>query len=307
MKQSVLMFLVLALGCGTLPEIDAPQAPQGAPPLAAVVDAEQARLVREHDATRVDILVLDVDTRAVLAQTHVGPEGEVEIASTLKPLTLGAALNAGLDPARHFDGEGGQWRLGEFELQDHRAEESFDAELMIVRSSNIGAAKIAQEVGGARVGAFLRQLGLGQSINAERWSSNEGLVLSTGIGFRGTPAALADAYATLAADGWDGNEQVLSAEHAGSVRGMLRSATEGDATGRRASVDGVNVAGKTGSSRLESGYGAWFAGMAPADDPKVVVVVYAEVPEGYGGSVSAPSFARIVEAWRATRAPDEGE
>ncbi|MFK7998987.1 MAG: penicillin-binding transpeptidase domain-containing protein [Polyangiales bacterium] len=305
MKHSSLMLLAAALGCGTLPEIDAPQE-LGAPSLAAAVQAEQARLIEEHDATRLDILVLDVATRAVLARAHVGAEGDVEIASTLKPLTLGAAMDAGLDPARQFDGEGGRWTLGEYELQDHHAEDSFDAQLMLVRSSNIGAAKIAQEVGSARVGAFLRKLGLGQDIEAERWASNEGLVLSTGIGFRGTPMELAGAYATLAADGWDGGERVISAENAQSVRRMLRAATEGDGTGRRARIDGMNVAGKTGSSRLEAGYGAWFAGMAPADHPEIVVVVYAEVPEGYGGSVSAPSFARIASAWT-TRAQDEGE
>lgn len=305
MKPSSLMLLAALIGCGTLPDIDAPQ-PRSAPALAAVVESEQARLIDEHHASRVDILVLDVASRSVLARAHVGADGEVEIASTLKPLTLGAAMDAGLDPAQQFDGEGGHWTLGEFELRDHRAEESFDGELMLVRSSNIGAAKIAQEVGGARVGAFLRKLGLGQSIDAERWASDEGLVLSTGIGFRGTPEALAEAYVTLAADGWDGEEQVLPAEDARSLRRMLRAATLGDATGRRARVAGMDVAGKTGSSRLDDGYGAWFAGMAPADNPEIVVVVYAEVPEGYGGSVSAPSFARIAHAW-STRERDEEE
>lgn len=305
MKPSSLLLLAALIGCGTLPEVDATQ-PHSAPSLSAVVEAEQARLLDEHHASRVDILVLDVVRRSVLARAHVGQDGEVEIASTLKPLTVGAAMDAGLDPTRRFDGEGGRWTLGDFELQDHRAEESFDAELMLVRSSNIGAAKIAQEIGGARVGAFLRKLGLGQSIEAERWASDEGLVLSTGIGFRGTPEALAEAYVTLAADGWNGEEHVLAADDAQSLRRMLRAATEGDATGRRARVDGVEVAGKTGSSRLDDGYGAWFAGMAPADNPEVVVVVYAEVAEGYGGSVSAPSFARIVHAW-STRERDEEE
>jgi cell division protein FtsI (penicillin-binding protein 3) len=308
MKHNVRMFLVLALGCGTLPEIDAPQEPRAAPSLAESVEVEQERLVREHSATRVDILVLDVRTHALLARAHLGSDGEVEIASTLKPLTVGAALHAGLDPTRRFAGENGQWSLGDFELQDHRPEESLNAEFVLVRSSNIGAAKIAEEVGGAHVGAFLRELGLGQDMDPERWATNEGLVLSTGIGFRDTPAALANAYTTLAAGGVDDTgRRVLSREHARRVRGMLRSATGADATGHRANVEGLRVAGKTGSSRLETGYGAWFAGMVPVDEPEIVVVVYAEVPEGYGASVAAPSFARIVDAWRATRAQGEGE
>lgn len=308
MNHSHLLSLVLTLGCAGLPETQISETPVNTTALADRVESEQGQLVEEHAATRVDILVLDVETRALLARGHFGPDGEVDLASTLKPLTIGAALDAGLDPTRRFGGEEGLWTIGGLELQDHRAEESFDAEFALVRSSNIGTAKITEEVGGVRVGAFLRRLGLGENIDAERWASNEGLVLSAGIGFYGTPMALADAYTTLAAGGLDeAGEQVLSVEHALKVRQMLHSATQGDGTGRRASIEGLSVAGKTGSSQLETGYGAWFAGMAPAEDPEIVVVVYAEVPSGYGGSVAAPVFARIVDTWRTTRAQDEAE
>src|SRR5690606_17012461 len=79
-----------------------------------------------------------------------------------------------------------------------------------------------------------------------------------------------------------------------------------DGTGRRAAVDNYRVAGKTGTAwkYADGGYSknrytAWFAGMAPASAPRLVVVVMIDEPTGgayYGGEVAAPVFSNIVTA-----------
>jgi len=67
-------------------------------------------------------------------------------------------------------------------------------------------------------------------------------------------------------------------------------------TGRQGQVDGVRVAGKTGTAEGAGGPHAWFIAVAPADDPTIVVAVMVE-GGGSGGSVAAPIAARVIEAW----------
>jgi cell division protein FtsI (penicillin-binding protein 3) len=84
---------------------------------------------------------------------------------------------------------------------------------------------------------------------------------------------------------------------------MLASVTEEGGTGLKARVVGYSTAGKTGTARkLENGvyvhkYVASFVGYAPASNPRLVVAVMIDEPQGkayYGGSVAAPVFAEIV-------------
>ena len=100
--------------------------------------------------------------------------------------------------------------------------------------------------------------------------------------------------------------RVMSGHTAKSVRDMLQKVVSSQGTGNRASMQGYTAAGKTGTSRKsqngsysQDNYIALFAGMAPAVDPKIVVVALIDQPEKeegyYGGEVSAPLFARIAE------------
>ena len=69
-------------------------------------------------------------------------------------------------------------------------------------------------------------------------------------------------------------------------------------TAQRARVDGLAVAGKTGSIRAAGGVPfAWFAGFAPSRKPEVVVTVLLQGRSG--GADAAPIAARILQAWRA--------
>lgn len=158
---------------------------------------------------------------------------------------------------------------------------------------------------------------------------------SIGYGVGTTTLQMAAVYATLANDGeWvephviseivaaDGertiteprSHQVVSAETARTIRTMLRGVVE-DGTGFRADIDEFPVGGKTGTSNkfiVETGeYSetetiAWFIGIAPIDNPEIVVAVVLDAPSGtiedgrydmrFGGTSAAPIFAEIAES-----------
>ncbi len=87
---------------------------------------------------------------------------------------------------------------------------------------------------------------------------------------------------------------------------MLQGVVSAKGTARRAKVDGYKVAGKTGTAHKvgsqgyeDEHYSALFAGIAPANDPKIVTVVVVDDPSGreyYGGEVAAPILKTI--QWR---------
>jgi cell division protein FtsI (penicillin-binding protein 3) len=94
---------------------------------------------------------------------------------------------------------------------------------------------------------------------------------------------------------------VLSPANAATLRTLMESVVSVDgATGTQARVNGYRVAGKTGTGkRLVDGdytnYEAGsFIGMAPAENPRYVVAVFADTPGGGGGRVAAPAFSKIM-------------
>jgi cell division protein FtsI (penicillin-binding protein 3) len=286
---------------------------------------ELARLTREHRASRAAIVVLEPRTGRILARVGSGPDGDaqtlraVETGSTMKALTVAAALEGGLDPKRRFTGEKGAWTVGGHTLRDASPSDWLDARRVLVRSSNVGAGKIA-ELGTAPLVSLLERLQWRTALApgadaaplppASEWTPGKGFALAAGLGTRATPLHLASAYAALAAgglfvpptpDGTGTPVRVLSPETAAEVRGMLEAAVR-EGTGSGAAVPGVRVGGKTGTARAAATPGAmWghFVGFAPAEAPRLVVSVSVEVPEGAGyagGAVAAPAFARLAAA-----------
>jgi cell division protein FtsI (penicillin-binding protein 3) len=99
--------------------------------------------------------------------------------------------------------------------------------------------------------------------------------------------------------------RVIQRETAQTLLGMLETVVSDEGTARAAALPGVRVAGKTGTAQKwdeETGtysqtrYRAWFIGVAPADDPRVVIVSELDEPKGLlhtGGAVAAPLFASV--------------
>ena len=95
--------------------------------------------------------------------------------------------------------------------------------------------------------------------------------------------------------------QVISEKVSQEVLGMMEQVVRGG-TGRNGYVAGYRVAGKTGTSEKLSGTDASariasFVGMAPANDPKIAVLIVVDEPKGQtgGGAVAAPVAAEVIE------------
>jgi cell division protein FtsI (penicillin-binding protein 3) len=84
---------------------------------------------------------------------------------------------------------------------------------------------------------------------------------------------------------------------------MLRGVLSDGGTASGAAIPGYDLAGKTGTANIaidgkysQTEFVASFIGMVPANDPKLVVAVVVDEPQGdiYGGSVAGPVFQKIV-------------
>lgn len=97
------------------------------------------------------------------------------------------------------------------------------------------------------------------------------------------------------------SHRVISPENAAALRQIMEAVTVvDDATGVKARLDGYRISGKTGTGKQVSdgeyvdGEVASFIGMAPADQPKYVIAVFAHTPGGGGGAIAAPAFSEMM-------------
>ena len=92
--------------------------------------------------------------------------------------------------------------------------------------------------------------------------------------------------------------QATSASTASALTDMMVLVTGPDGSGTNAAIQGVDVAGKTGTAETGSDLGThnWFIGFAPADDPQIAVAVVIEHGGGSGGSLAAPIARNMMEA-----------
>ena len=93
---------------------------------------------------------------------------------------------------------------------------------------------------------------------------------------------------------------VVSESTSKTVLSMMEKVVS-EGTGKNAYVPGYRVAGKTGTSEkltVDGEYIASFVGCAPADDPKIAVLIVIDEPQGYahgGGAIAAPVAGRVIE------------
>tara|TARA_R110001583_G_scaffold154899_5_gene306590 strand:- start:776 stop:2512 length:1737 start_codon:yes stop_codon:yes gene_type:complete len=269
----------------------------------------------------------------------------VEPGSIMKAFTVAAALSNGKYTADSvIDTSPGYMRIKYKTIRDHRNYGPMSLTKVITKSSNIGVAKLAHEMGAEKLWSMLHDAKLGQAtalgfpgeavgkLPYPQKLDKLGLAtLSFGYGLSATPLQLAQAYTAFANKGCvqearliATNEQVpcdqiMPASVAKDMSEMLETVIQRGGTGTRAKVEGYRVGGKTGTSHKvgkggyqDSEYTAVFAGIAPISDPRFVLVVVIDRPQGqeyYGGEVAAPVFARIMEeALRTLQiAPDQSK
>jgi cell division protein FtsI (penicillin-binding protein 3) len=267
-----------------------------------------------------------------------------EPGSTMKPLTLVAALESGrYTPETLIDTSPGRIRVGRKVLPDPRNYGEITLSRVIEKSSQVGVTKVALDLGHEPIWDVFQRFGLGSPTatgfpgessgllpERPRWREIEKVTLAFGYGLTVTPMQLARAYAVFANDGilpelsllhrveTPAGRRVISPTIAQQVRDVLEAVTGESGTATRARVDGYSVGGKTGTVHkvgaggyLDDQYVALFAGIAPVDDPRFVTVVVLDRPKGDrygGGAAAAPVFARVAaETLRLLGVPPEIE
>jgi len=261
--------------------------------------------------------------------------------STLKAFLIAGGLESGaIAPGDRFDGDNGSYRVPGKTITDTHPHGMMSlADIMRV-SSNIGAVKIAYQMGASQHYEMLRAFGFGSSTDSrfpgessgqmrswQDWQPLDHATIAFGQGITVTPIQLASATSALANGGmlvrprlvsarrapggmWHSSankpvRRAVGADTAARVLELMEGVVTATGTASRAGLRGVRVAGKTGTAQKwdpttksfsNDRFVAWFIGVVPADDPKLVIVVgvdEARRPAHTGGATAAPLFAKV--------------
>lgn len=246
-------------------------------------------------------------------------QGVYELGSTFKIFAVAQALELGLvNPETMVDADApmrwGRHLIKEFQGKNYGPLLSVTD--VIVKSSNVGTARLALQIGSTRQQAFLRSLGLFEATPIEmveaagakplipaRWPEIVTITTSYGHGMSASPMHLAAAYATIANGGIKVTPTILRRDEpmsgprvmreevaAQSVEMLRQVVTRGTAS--LGEVPGYAVAGKTGTADKPRRSGGYyddkvvntFASIFPANDPKYVLIVTLDEPVETSGS-----------------------
>ncbi len=312
----------------------------------AAMESELGRAMASFQARGAAGIVLDVATGEVIAMAsfpsfnpnRVGMAGTdelrnnvtqsvYELGSTFKPITMAAAMDTGVvtSMARRFDATA-PIQVGRYTIHDDRGHEQrrwLNIPETLIHSSNIATARIADEVGAARMQAMFRKLGFDTRPDIEikekggplwptYWARTTVMTTAYGHGIAVTPLHLASAYAALVNGGvWRPATLLKVAPgHAAKGRRVISEATSArmrqllrlvvlQGTGKKGEAPGYRVGGKTGTAEAAAAGGydrhrnvSTFAAAFPMDSPRYVVIAMLDSPKG-----NAESFGITTAAW----------
>jgi cell division protein FtsI (penicillin-binding protein 3) len=302
--------------------------------------------ITQTGASSGSLVMLDVPTGEILAmvnQPSFNPNsrerGEAgvqrnraatdvfEPGSVVKPFTIAAALESGqFNDQSQIDTRPGNMRLANFTIKDTRNYGVLNLSGVIMHSSNVGAAKIAQQLSTDQLYDMFHRFGFGEVSGSgfpgespgylperNRWREVEKATIGYGYGLSTTPLQIATAYAAIANHGRmrsptlvrNANIEdnaVMDPALADKILLMMETVTSNQGTAQIARVANYRVAGKTGTARKASGSGyeqryiGSFAGIAPVSNPRIACVVVINDPKGpayFGGLVAAPVFSTV--------------
>lgn len=254
-----------------------------------------------------------------------------EPGSTMKPFTVGLALNTNrVKPSTPIDTSPGRITITGSTISDTHSYGLLTVEGVIQKSSNVGTTKISQMLPAREMWETFSAAGFGQKPQIpfpgavsgrlrpyKSWRPIEQATMSYGYGLSASLFQMARSYTVFAHDGeiipatlLKTNQPapgvpVFTPKTAAQVRTMLQMAAGPGGTGQKAQTIGYSVGGKSGTARKQVGksyttnkYRAWFTGMAPIDNPRIVVAVMVDEPSTgvyYGGLVAAPVFSEVVQ------------
>ncbi|MFZ2988555.1 peptidoglycan D,D-transpeptidase FtsI family protein [Ideonella sp.] len=252
-----------------------------------------------------------------------------EPGSTVKPFVVAKALELGLtQPDQVLDTS--PFMVGPLRVNDgNHGRPSMSVTQIIQKSSNVGTVKLAQRLETRDMGEMYAALGFGTKPQIgfpgaatgklrpwRGWKPVEKATMSYGYGLSASLLQIARAYTAIARDGElapltlvKGEEampaqRIFKPETARAMRQMLRGTVSTDGTAPLAQPVGYSAGGKTGTAEKQENGGynsskhrAWFSGISPIDNPRVVVAVMVDEPTGvyFGGLVAAPVFKTVAE------------
>ena len=262
--------------------------------------------------------------------------GVYEMGSVFKVFTVAGVLDMGLASMRsHYDASS-PIHYASFTIDDfHGQHRSLSVPEVFIYSSNIGAAKMALEMGVDRHRAFLKKLGLMSRVSTEigdsaapiiptYWQKLNTMTIAFGHGMSVTPIQLAASTLPLVnggiavaptflprsrEDGMAGGSRVLKSETSSAMLKLMRlNVLKG--TGKRANADGYRVGGKTGTAeKVVGGHYSTstlltsFLSTFPTDAPEYLVLVMLDEPQpvaessnqATAGVNAAPTAGKIIE------------
>ena len=266
-----------------------------------------------------------------------------EPGSIFKPIVAAAALDNGIaQPEDEFFCENGSFKIGGRNIGEAANHEygSLSMQQIIAKSSNIGAIKIAQKLGKDSFYEYIRKFGFGEKTSIrlpgvssgllgkrKNWNERSLASISFGQEIAVTPLQMVVALSAIANGGTlmephiakalmrDGKiikeikpkkiRRVISEKTSRQMMEILKFVVE-NGTGKKAAIDGFEVAGKTGTAQKyiaetqsysKTEFISSFIGYAPADNPRLAILVMIDNPKGHhwGGVVAAPVFVKIAE------------
>jgi len=254
-----------------------------------------------------------------------------EPGSTMKPFVVGLALERGIvKPESMIQTGNGHLNMSGVVISDSHPHGTISVREVIQKSSNIGAVKIALQMQPKDMWEIYTQVGFGQRPQVpfpgagsgklrayKTWRPIEQATMSYGYGLSTSLFQLAQAYTLFAADGEiipmslikrkekPVGAKILSATNALELRGMLHMVTGPGGTAPLAQTMGYSVGGKTGTAHKQEGkgyssnkYRGFFVGLAPIEQPRIVVAVMIDEPSDgvyFGGENAAPVFSQTVQ------------
>jgi cell division protein FtsI (penicillin-binding protein 3) len=253
-----------------------------------------------------------------------------EPGSTVKPFTVAGGLKEGyVDLDTIIDTRPGMMKVSGHTIKDFRNYGQIDLATLIQKSSNVAASKIALEMQPSELWQSFAQFGLGGDTGSyfpgevygylpdpQSWRKLDRATLAYGYGLATTPLQLARAYTVLGnggvlkpvsftkVDEEPEGRRVYSSDITKQLLSMMESVVQTGGTAQKAAVVNYRVAGKTGTIKKATAGGyedhrylSSFAGVIPASNPRLAMVVVVNDPQGeeyYGGLVAAPVFSQVM-------------
>jgi len=257
-----------------------------------------------------------------------------EPGSTVKPFIAAWALETGrVKPDTVIHTAPGRVAMGGFVISDAHPHGDLTVSEVIQKSSNIGSMRMGLMFQPREMWELYTQVGFGQKPQLgfpgavtgrlrpyKTWKPVEQATMSYGYGLSASLLQIAHAYTVFTNDGEVipitltktdtaadkvPGVRVISPATAKTVRQMLSLVTGPGGTAPKAQTIGYSVGGKSGTAYKQEGkgyatkkYRSWFVGIAPINNPRIIVAVMVDTPTAgkwYGGDVAAPVFSDLVQ------------